>query len=35
MAVAERLRFILICAQVFGLAFRGLGGEGLVHRTVE
>ncbi len=23
--------FILICAQPFGLAFRGLGGEGLVH----
>jgi tripartite ATP-independent transporter DctM subunit len=27
--------FILICAQPFGLAFRGLGGEGLVHAMFE
>lgn len=27
--------FILICAQAFGLAFRGLGGEGLVERMFE
>jgi hypothetical protein len=27
--------FILICAQVFGLAFRGLGGEHLVQRMFE
>jgi len=27
--------FILICAQAFGLAFRGLGGEGLVEQMFE
>ncbi|GGB52541.1 TRAP transporter large permease subunit [Tistrella bauzanensis] len=27
--------FILICSQPFGLAFRGLGGEGLVHRMFD
>jgi len=30
LAISAMVFFILICAQPFGLAFRGLGGEGLV-----
>ncbi len=33
--ISAMVFFILICAQVFGLAFRGLGGEHLVYRMFE
>jgi len=33
--ISAMVFFILICAQVFGLAFRGLGGEGLVRGMFE
>jgi len=33
--ITAGMMFILICAQVFALTFRGLGGEGLVHRLFE
>lgn len=33
--ITAGMMFILICAQVFALAFRGLNGEGLVHRMFE
>ena len=33
--ITAGMMFILICAQVFALAFRGLGGEALVHRLFE
>lgn len=33
--ISAMVFFILICAQVFGLAFRGLGGEHLVERMFE
>ena len=33
--ISSMVFFILICAQVFGLAFRGLGGEHLVGRMFE
>jgi TRAP-type mannitol/chloroaromatic compound transport system permease large subunit len=33
--ISAMVFFILICAQVFGLAFRGLGGEGLVQGMFE
>lgn len=33
--ISAMVFFILICAQVFGLAFRGLGGEGLVEQMFE
>ncbi|WP_322895322.1 MULTISPECIES: TRAP transporter large permease subunit [unclassified Yoonia] len=33
--ISAMVFFILICAQVFGLAFRGLGGEGLVERMFD
>ena len=33
--ISAMVFFILICAQVFGLAFRGLGGEHLVQRMFE
>ena len=33
--ISAMVFFILICAQPFGLSFRGLGGEGLVHRLFE
>ncbi|MBY6200550.1 TRAP transporter large permease subunit [Maritalea mobilis] len=33
--ISSMVFFILICAQVFGLAFRGLGGEHLVERMFE
>jgi tripartite ATP-independent transporter DctM subunit len=33
--ISAMVFFILICAQVFGLAFRGLGGEHLVARMFE
>ena len=33
--ISAMVFFILICAQLFGLAFRGLGGEALVHRLFE
>ncbi|WP_296478612.1 TRAP transporter large permease subunit, partial [Roseinatronobacter sp.] len=33
--ISAMVFFILICAQVFGLAFRGLGGEHLVGRMFE
>jgi tripartite ATP-independent transporter DctM subunit len=33
--ISSMVFFILICAQVFGLAFRGLGGEHLVMRMFE
>ena len=33
--ITAGMMFILICAQVFALSFRGLGGEALVHRLFE
>jgi tripartite ATP-independent transporter DctM subunit len=33
--ISTMVFFILICAQAFALAFRGLGGEQLVHRMFE
>lgn len=33
--ISAMVFFILLCAQVFGLAFRGLGGENLVTRMFE
>ena len=33
--ISAMVFFILICAQAFGLAFRGLGGEGLVEQMFE
>ncbi len=33
--ISAMVFFILICAQVFGLAFRGLGGENVVERMFE
>jgi tripartite ATP-independent transporter DctM subunit len=33
--ITAMMMFILICAQVFGLAFRGLNGEKLVHDLFE
>jgi TRAP-type mannitol/chloroaromatic compound transport system permease large subunit len=33
--ISAMVFFILICAQVFGLAFRGLGGEHLVQRMFD
>jgi TRAP-type mannitol/chloroaromatic compound transport system permease large subunit len=33
--ISSMVFFILICAQVFGLAFRGLGGEHLVGQMFE
>jgi tripartite ATP-independent transporter DctM subunit len=35
LSISAMVFFILICAQVFGLAFRGLGGEHLVARMFE
>ena len=33
--ISAMVFFILICAQVVGLAFRGLGGENLVERMFD
>lgn len=33
--ISAMVFFILICAQAFSLAFRGLGGENLIHRMFE